>query len=37
MQLAKHRGEALMGADAIDTIAARREAKAQQKKIQRDQ
>ncbi|MDC1509744.1 rhodanese-related sulfurtransferase [Oceanospirillaceae bacterium] len=37
MQLAKQRGEAHMGADAIDTIAARREAKAQQKKIQRDQ
>jgi len=37
MQLAKQRGEAHMGADAIDTIASRRKAKAQQKKSQRDQ
>jgi UPF0176 protein len=37
MQLAKKRGEAHMGADAIDTIAARRKAKALQKQTQRDQ
>jgi len=37
MQLAKKRGEAHMGTDAIETIAARRKAKALQKQTQRDQ
>ena len=36
MQLAQERGEAHIGADAIDTIAQRRQAKAQEKQDQRD-
>jgi UPF0176 protein len=36
MQLAQERGEAHIGADAIDTIAQRRQAKAQEKQNQRD-
>ena len=37
MQLAKERGEAHMGSDAIETIAARRQAKAELKEKQRKQ
>ena len=36
MELSKERGEAHIGADAVDTIAQRRQAKEQKKQVQRD-
>jgi hypothetical protein len=36
MELSKDRGEAHIGADAVDTIAQRRQAKEQKKQVQRD-
>ena len=36
MELSKERGEAHIGADAVDTIAQRRRAKEQKKQVQRD-